>query len=71
MSKHPAWPPADRMDGDIRDLGLWASVLNRMGTTEDPSDPEDIWVISNVLSGMAKRLDVNRREAFGEVGGVD
>ena len=69
MSHHPAFRSVDSMEGDIRDLGLWASVLNRMGTTEDPIDPEDIWVISNVLSAMAKRLDAHRREAFGKVGG--
>lgn len=69
MSQHPAFRSVDSMEGDIRDLGLWASVLNRMGTTEDPIDPEDIWVISNVLSAMAKRLDAHRREAFGNVGG--
>lgn len=71
MSRHPAWNAVDRMEGDIRDLRLWASILNRMGTTQDPIDPEDIWVISIVLSDMGKRLDANRREAFGKVGGVD
>jgi hypothetical protein len=70
MSRHPAWGAVDKMELDIRDLGLWASILNRMGTTEDPIDPEDVWVISNVLSAIAKRLDANRREAFGKVGGV-
>lgn len=69
MSRHPAWHPVDKMEGDIRDLRRWASVLNRLGTSEDPIEPEDIWVISNVLSDIGKRLDANRCEAFGKVGG--
>lgn len=69
MTQHPAWIPVDRMENDIRDLRLWASVLNRMGTSKDPIDPEDVWVISNVLSAMARRLNENRCEAFSKVGG--
>lgn len=71
MSKHPAFHAVDKMECDIRDLCRWASVLNRMGTSEDPIEPEDVWVISTVLSDLGKRLDANRREAFGKVGGVD
>jgi len=69
MSHHPAWSAVDSMEGDIRDLGLWASILNRLSTSQDPIEPEDIWVISRVLSAMAERLDAHRTDAFKKVGG--
>jgi len=69
MSRHPARNPIDRMENDTTDLCRWASVLNRMGCSQDPIDPEDVFVISKVLSKIGERLDANRREAFGLLGG--
>ncbi|MCJ2120647.1 hypothetical protein MKK65_29515 [Methylobacterium sp. J-001] len=69
MSRHPAWNAIDRMENDTTDLRRWASVLNRMGCSGDPIDPEDVFVISKVLSKIGERLDTNRREAFDMVRG--
>ncbi|MCJ2068401.1 hypothetical protein MKK75_06185 [Methylobacterium sp. J-030] len=69
MSSHPAFNAVDSMEGDIRDLGRWAMLLNRLGTTETPIEPEEIYVISIVLLDMARRLDTRRTEAFSKVGG--
>jgi len=69
MSRHPAWNAIDRMENDTTDLRRWASVLNRMGCSQDPIDPEDVFVISKVLSKIGERFDANRREAFGLLGG--
>lgn len=69
MNHHPAFDAVDIMEGDIRDLGRWAMLLNRLGTTETPIDPEEIYVISRVLLAMARRLDTQRTEAFRKVGG--
>jgi len=69
MNQYPAWYAIDKMENDTTDLCRWASVLNRMGCSHDPIDPEDVFVISKVLSKIGERLDANRREAFGLLGG--
>ncbi|MCJ2133014.1 hypothetical protein MKK69_02840 [Methylobacterium sp. J-026] len=69
MSQNPAYRPMSAMEDDILAVERWAGVLNHMGTGTCMIDPGEVWVISNVLAEVGKRLDARWNEAFDAAAG--
>jgi hypothetical protein len=64
MSREAAFKSLFEMETDIRNVRRWAGVLNHLGTSESTVESEQIYVISNVLFEIGKRLDARWEEAF-------
>ena len=69
MSRLPAFHPLADMEDDIFAVGRWAGVLNHVGTATCQIDPAEVWVISNVLIAVGRRLEARWNESFIQAGG--
>ena len=70
MSQHnPAFSPLAEMEDDVLAVTRWAAVLNHIGSSNSSIDPATVWVISNVLRDVGKRLAVHWDDAFKCAGG--
>ena len=64
MSRHDAFKPLFDMEDDVKAVRRWAGVLNHLGTSGTAIESDQVWVISNVLFDIGKRLDARWNEAF-------
>ncbi|WP_342108059.1 hypothetical protein [Methylobacterium sp. SI9] len=69
MSHNPAFRPLSDMEDDILAVTRWAAVLNHLGTSEHGVSNDEVWVISNVLRDVGKRLASSWDEAFDAAAG--
>jgi hypothetical protein len=64
MKSKPVFPLISEMETDIAAISHWAGVLNHLGVSPHGIEADEVWVISNVLHDLGKRLDALWNEAF-------
>jgi len=64
MSRHDAFKPLFEMEDDVKAVRRWAGVLNHLASSATEIEADQIWVISNVLFELGKRLNTRWDEAF-------
>lgn len=56
MSRSKALDVLSEMENDVMDVARWAGVLNHLAASDHQPSHEEIWVISDVLREVGKRL---------------